>query len=57
MITCKGKYHDPKSIRTVTYEDGRKVQMCKKCCCTIEDAEPKKTYNKAFNPLLNPFKD
>lgn len=56
-MNCKGKYHDPEAVKTVTYEDGRKVQMCQKCVCTIEDPEQKKTYNKAFHPLLNPFQD
>lgn len=46
-MSCKGKYHDKEALKTVTYSDGRRVQMCTKCECTVEDAEQKRVYNKA----------
>ena len=50
-MTCKGKYHDENALRTVTYSDGRTVQICKKCKCTVEDPNEKRM------KLENPFKD
>jgi hypothetical protein len=50
-MNCKGKYHDPQALRTITYLDGRRVQMCKKCECTVEDVALIRQYQKNENPF------